>query len=75
MSDLKPPLLRLETLATTKVSCDTFERLQARIDIMEARAVLISRPRWQVSVIRKADSETLGKVAQAVTEQAALSMK
>ena len=26
----------------------------------------------QVSVIRKADSETLGKVAQAVTEQACL---
>eukprot|EP00435_Cladocopium_sp_Y103_P044353 s646_g12.t1 len=49
---------RLETLATTKVSTDTFERLQARIDTME------------VSVIRKADSETLGKVAQAVTEQA-----
>lgn len=49
---------RLETLATTKVSSETFERLQARIDTME------------VSVIRKADSETLGKLSQAVTEQA-----
>eukprot|EP00441_Pelagodinium_beii_P019200 CAMPEP_0197664154 /NCGR_PEP_ID=MMETSP1338-20131121/58463_1 /TAXON_ID=43686 ORGANISM="Pelagodinium beii, Strain RCC1491" /NCGR_SAMPLE_ID=MMETSP1338 /ASSEMBLY_ACC=CAM_ASM_000754 /LENGTH=472 /DNA_ID=CAMNT_0043242733 /DNA_START=68 /DNA_END=1483 /DNA_ORIENTATION=+ len=49
---------RLESVSAAKVSSDTFEKLQVRIDTME------------VNLIRKADSESLGKTAQAVTEQA-----
>ncbi|CAE8626902.1 unnamed protein product [Polarella glacialis] len=49
---------RLELMATGKVSIDDFEKLRARADIME------------VTLIKKADNESLGKTSQAQTEQA-----
>eukprot|EP00437_Effrenium_voratum_P056152 CAMPEP_0181535290 /NCGR_PEP_ID=MMETSP1110-20121109/74180_1 /TAXON_ID=174948 /ORGANISM="Symbiodinium sp., Strain CCMP421" /LENGTH=480 /DNA_ID=CAMNT_0023666667 /DNA_START=66 /DNA_END=1507 /DNA_ORIENTATION=- len=58
LSTATAAIQRLETMATTKVSSDTFEKLQGRLDQME------------VTLIRKADTETLGKAAQQVTEQA-----
>ncbi|OLP90752.1 hypothetical protein AK812_SmicGene27625 [Symbiodinium microadriaticum] len=59
----------LETMATTKVSSDTFEKLQGRLDQMEVELTLASQ-NVKVTLIRKADTETLGKAAQQVTEQA-----
>eukprot|EP00931_Biecheleriopsis_adriatica_P040422 TRINITY_DN23171_c0_g1_i1.p1 TRINITY_DN23171_c0_g1~~TRINITY_DN23171_c0_g1_i1.p1 ORF type:complete len:531 (-),score=133.03 TRINITY_DN23171_c0_g1_i1:225-1721(-) len=58
MTTAATAIQRLETLATTKVSVDTFEKMGVRMDNLE------------VSLIKKAESESLGRTAQAVTEQA-----
>jgi len=58
MTTAATAIQRLESVSAGKVSSDTFEQLQVRIDTME------------VNLIKKADSESLGKTAHAVTEQA-----
>eukprot|EP00930_Biecheleria_cincta_P100853 TRINITY_DN92480_c0_g1_i1.p1 TRINITY_DN92480_c0_g1~~TRINITY_DN92480_c0_g1_i1.p1 ORF type:complete len:516 (+),score=127.46 TRINITY_DN92480_c0_g1_i1:50-1549(+) len=58
MTTVSTAVQRVEVLCTSKVSSETFEKCQVRLDQME------------VSLIKKADSESLGKTAQAVTEQA-----